>query len=276
MPALAAIINPDPRTGGVWELPDASAIYPARDFALYNRVSSWGQAGKGKTELTEKTEAVRRAMLNVVGDPARVRCIFQGIEEGKLSERPQKLLEAAEYAARNRLILVASDLSRFIRSESFCHLTNLNAWPSQEEFACLRRTVGARVVLATVEDPLLSEFERRSLATKRTGKAGRPRSITAEMALQIFADLGGFYIDLSHRCRWETPLRTVAKRYGVTPQAIFREADRPSPNGKTWKENAIRSAQTRGLFRVKDGDRFIVYGLPEDMDWIAGPWCRGR
>src|SRR5262245_25366664 len=147
-------------------------------------------------------------------------------------------------------MVVAPDLSRLIRAEAFCHRTNLEAWPTPDEFARLRELTGG-VQLATLADPTISERERRSLATKRTGKAGRPKSIDEELAQAIFADLGCFYLDHSGRWRWDQPLAVVAEAYGVTAGAIVRASKRVSPSGKTWREEAIskgRRARTSEAF----------------------------
>ena len=59
-------------------------------------------------------------------------------------------------------------------------------WPTPEEMARLLELAKQYgVILATIEDPTLTESQRHSLATKAGGKAGRPSSITGENALGI-------------------------------------------------------------------------------------------
>jgi hypothetical protein len=148
-------------------------------LVLYNRVSSYGQAGKGKPKLQEKTAAVVAKIHKLA--PGRLLETFDGVEEGKLSKRRTHLRRAVEYAKERRAILVAGDVSRFIRSEQFCHVNNVEARPTLEEFARFRAMTGS-LILATVAHPMMTESQRRSLATKATDKCGRPREYVDQKA----------------------------------------------------------------------------------------------
>src|SRR5579871_1031652 len=95
---------------------------------LYHRASSPSQAGPGGEKLSEKARAayweVRRAAPAIP-----VLAIVRGVEEGKLSARRPKLLEAVQMAVRwaarrPRVILVATDVSRFVRAESYHRIEN--------------------------------------------------------------------------------------------------------------------------------------------------------
>jgi hypothetical protein len=90
------------------------------------------------------------------------------------------------------------------------------------------------VLLATVESPFLSEDERHSRATRRTGKAGRPRVVDDDLALKIFAEVGMIFMSDFGRVRWSPSLRELAKWFRVSPATILRLLYRPSPTGKTW------------------------------------------
>jgi hypothetical protein len=247
-------------TGGILHLPEALARHPAAAIVLYNRVSSWGQAGRAKALLDEKTYAVERAVQGLTH--RRIRAFIREVEEGKLSLPRRGLLRACEAARKFGAMVVASDLSRFLRSESFDHRTNREAWPTPEEFQKLRELTGG-VPLATVERPDLTERERHSKATKRTGKAGRPRSIDDEMAAQIFRVLG--YLHCADRgWRWAERLADVARRFRVSPSAIERASRRRSPDGRTWRQAAIERAAELGLHAL--GENGIIYILRPRFD----------
>lgn len=211
--------------GSILSLADALEEYPDRGLAIYNRVSSWGQAGVGKVNLKDKDRGVLEAVRGIAAPGRLKRVPISGVEEGKLSVPRPKLLEAAEYAAGRNLILVAGDLSRFIRPEQFNHVKNPNAWPTDEEFERLRAMTGG-VILATVESPLLTARERQSKATKRTKKHGRPPELSYQRALAILYGLGFRDEDSG---RWETPIAFVAKRHKVTESKIKRLLDMVVP-----------------------------------------------
>ncbi len=156
-------------------------------------------------------------------------------------------------------ILTAGDLSRLLRAEEFDHSTNLEAWPRREEFAEFhKRTFD--VVCATLADPLLSEKQRRSLATRRTGKCGRPRTISEEMMVEIVEYLDCLIIDGWGRFRWWNPIPEVARCFGVSRHAIMRALKKPSPTGESWYDRGLRTAQERGILEIEEmenGD--VVY-----------------
>jgi hypothetical protein len=225
----------DPVEKLLLHLPDACRTCPGVPAVVYGRVSSYGQAGRGKKKLEEKTAAV----VAEVSKFAHVEKIVIGIEDGRLSKPRPKLKDAARYAKENGCILVAADLSRLIRAEAYSRRSNRNAMPTVSELIVLH-ALTENVLLATVERPDMQEDERHSKATKRTGKAGRRRTIDDELAAQIF-DVLGEYVHFRGRWRWRGAmkwkggLRGIAKHFGVSEQAILRAADRPSPNGQSWR-----------------------------------------
>jgi hypothetical protein len=206
-------------------------------LVLYNRVSTGSGAGRGQEKLRAKTYAVED-QIQAMTD-RRIRRLVYVIEKGKLSARRPGLIDAADSASHRRAILVAPDLSRFIRSEAYDRLTEKrHAWPTEAEFDRLHE-VTFGVPLATLLPPLLSEDERHSLATRRTGKAGRPRSIDDQLMASIFEAEHFGYIDGRGRWHWSYSLLSLARRHGVSKHALLRAANRPSPDGRTWKERAI-------------------------------------
>jgi hypothetical protein len=242
--------------GGILHFPLALQQHPDLCIVFYSRVSSWGQAGPQKEKLWDKTVEPVTDILRLA--PGKLRFSLRAVESGKLSRPRKGLIRACEEARKRGGMVVAPDLSRLIRAESFCHRTNLDAWPTPEEFAMLREMTGG-VLLATLADPTISERERRSIATKRTGKAGRPRSIDDEMAADIFAFLDFFCWDWSGRPRWGERLADVADIFGVSKAAILRASERVSPSGKTWRDEAIDKAEKLGLLkRGKNGEIVLL------------------
>lgn len=246
--------------GTILHLPDALKMYPECGIEFYNRNSSWGQAGKGKTKLHEKTYAAVNEVRKLA--PLKLRRIVQGVEEGKLSRRRPKLRDAVGYAKQRGLMLVTIDLSRFIRSESYCRQTNPEAWPTHEEFDQLSE-MASGVILATLEDPMLTESERQSKATKRTRKCGRPPEIDPKLAFRILEALGWPIHLPGGRMEWEVPLSEVAKRFRISKPKVQRLVEARVPEqlcdgvtGLKWKDlrdpaRAYREAQKRGLIPDK-------------------------
>jgi hypothetical protein len=169
-----------PATGGILHLPAALERHRDAGIVLYNRVSSYGQAGRGKVNLDAKTDP----LVCEIKRERRVVAVIRAIEEGKLSTPRPKLVEAAAEAKRSAAILVAPDLSRFIRAASYSRTRNRNAWPTAAEFDRLHELT-LNVPLATVLEPFLQEDARHSAATKRSGKAGRPCRIDDALALEV-------------------------------------------------------------------------------------------
>lgn len=246
-------------TGGIMLLFDAVEQFPDARIVLYNRVSSWNQAGKGKAKLEAKTYAVVRDVRDIA--PGKLRQICRGVEEGKLSKPRRTLLEAAADAAKKGMILVASDLSRFIRAEEYHRWENPDAWPSPDEFALLRKlTRGA--VLATVWEPDLTESDRQQLATMSTGKHGRPSKVDYATGLAILKMLG--FPDKEHgTTKWSEGMMSlgfVARRLSIPKARVQRFVDSDAPleltDGKKmrWKDlydpaRAYRIAYKKGLLR---------------------------
>jgi hypothetical protein len=292
----ASITNPGSsggaNVGGILHLPVALERYPDYGFVVYNRVSSWSQAGKGKVKLQEKTDAVFHQVRKRA--PGRVRRMpFFGVEEGKLSSARPKLLAAARYATdpynirhRGPMFLVASDLSRLIRSEDYHRRTNPDAWPTPEEFAEFRQmTFG--VICATLADPLMTEMERHARTmerAKQTGKCGRPRKIGHQLAYRILQALG-MPFNSRGRVIWDegaSSLGSVAKqfeRYGVDKQTVQRLVDSKVPRelckgrtGQRWKDcsrpaEAYRIAYDKGLLR---GEWSMTVSNPDEGEEDGG------
>jgi len=232
-PIIPADLSAGENCGGILHLPDALERYPEAGIAIYNRVSSWGQAGKGKAKLVEKTDTIVKEVLMFA--PGKLRHTVQGVEEGKPSAKRPKLLEAAEVAREHGLILVASDLSRFLRSEAYDRRKNHEVKPTPEEVTEFRETIGWDIILATIAHPTITESERHSLATKRTKKCGRRRKpLDVRDAYRILEALGSRDSD----GRWKVSIAVVAKRLGLPPARIQRFLDSPVPGleGVRWKD----------------------------------------
>lgn len=241
--------------GGIWHLPDFLKAHPDKGLVIYNRVSSWSQAGGDQTTLRAKTEAIVSAIR--ASAPERRVWVFQGVEGGKLTHPRPIIVDAAKCANENNCGMAACDLARLIRAADYSRTENRYAWPTAEEFERLHELT-LRVPLVTVESPFLTEDERHSRATKRTGKAGRPRSIDDVLAAKIFNALGYLYVHWDEKWRWERPIREIADSFGVSPSAIERAADRISPSGLTWRDAAIRKAEAEGLLRVDENGNITI------------------
>jgi hypothetical protein len=245
--------------GGVLALSDALRRWPEAGLVLYHRMSGYKQAGKGLWKLqaatTDLFDAVRaRASWKVLHIP------FSGVEEGKLSKRRPKLIQAAgwavRYAATRHLtvILVASDLSRFIRAESYCRRTHPEARPTPEEFAQLHEMT-RDIPLATLADPLLTEKERHARTmdrARRAGTCGRPRKpLEPTVALQILEMLGRPR-NRNGRVEWDTPMGVVAERFRIPKARVQRLLDEPAPNrpGRRWKDLPHPAAVYREALRL--------------------------
>ncbi len=179
------------------------------------RCSTRDQAGPRQVNLVERSEAFRLELKAAAPQRRILHMPLYGIEKGKLSNARPTLLAAAEYAASKNAILVAPDLSRFIRSETYHRCKNRDAIPTFAEIEGLHELTGG-VVLATLAHPDMSESERHSHATKRTGRAGRPSRGVAQME-KIFMLLGR-----KTGKGYERPLRAVAARCGCSKDSISR------------------------------------------------------
>jgi len=160
----------------------------------------------------------------------------RAVELGKLSAKRPKLLEAIQAAREYRAILVARDLARFLRSESYGPKNRI-AEPTAVEVAELL-TMADGVRLATIEPPTLTEWERHSRATKASGKCGRPRKISHDLAYRILEILGFPIVGDGGRIEWEVPLSVVAERFGVTKAMVQRLVDSliPGKGSRRWKD----------------------------------------
>jgi hypothetical protein len=227
------------RVESILHLPDARRRYPDRELAAYNRVSSRKQAGSRNAKLKEKTQA----MLAEMGSP--VLEIFQGVEEGYLTIDRPVLIDALTFCRDNNCILVTSDHTRYLRSDAYC--TNRKAEPTareREQLIELARSYG--VVLATVADPALSEFERHSQAIKRTGKHGRP-SIPMQVRVSVWSAVERVVIQPGRRIEYYPSVRGLVKalnRKGLkvsrtTVGRVLMDLDRP-PWWQAFQRHADR------------------------------------
>src|SRR5262245_59995619 len=111
-------IIPGQYAGCILPLEVALSRNQSGDIVVYNRASTWSQAGCGKAKLDAKTQAVVREVRSRA--PGRVRKVVSGIEKGQLSEGRPYLLQAIEFACSlPGSMIVAADLSRFIRAASY-------------------------------------------------------------------------------------------------------------------------------------------------------------
>src|SRR5262245_15298171 len=220
---MSEIIIEGRSTGGTLHLPDALTQYPDRGVVPYHRVSEYGSqtGGKGLPKLIEKANAIRDEIRGTA--PGRLRRIpFYGVESGKVSCPRPCLVAAAEWANERQAILVAADLSRFIRAEDYHRRTNWDAWPSDEEFQVLRElTLG--VPLATLAPPELTESERHSRATKRTARCGRPSALSLELKWKALQLLGKDMAWNEEPSEWTGQSEgQVAKQLGVSKSTLSR------------------------------------------------------
>lgn len=241
--------------GGVLPLAAELERVPDARIVVYHRVSSYGQAGRGKCKLEQNTSAVVGAVQTAA--PGRHRTTVQGVEEGRLTCPRKALARAVRHAScLPKGMIVAADVSRFIRAGNYDRRTNSEAIPTPEEFARLREFTRG-IPLATLADPSMTESQRHSLATRRAGTAGRPSSISPELAAAIFGELGWLAL-LPRGWRWKRSLAEVAREFGVSVQAIGRAADTTCPTGETWRWEAIRRAAELGLHQLR-GDEIRGY-----------------
>jgi hypothetical protein len=223
------------------------------------------RAGARGGRLERQTKAVVeevREWLVTAGD--KVSCTlgdsFQGVEKGKLSVRRPALLAAVRYAldkGPRGAIIVARDEPRFIRSETYHHHTNHEARPTSAELDRLHELTGG-VVLATLEDLDLTEKERQSRAVGRSGKNGRPSTVSDDLAIEILDGLGDKSLVDG---RWEHSLTVVAR------QLINRH---PELSGKN--EAAVRSLIQRLLDSPVPEWFLKVRRLEPGLRWKSFVW----
>ncbi len=202
---------------------------------IYNRVSSYGkQAGRDQTKLEMKTEQVRD-VARVMAPGRLIRAPFDGVELGKLSARRPALRKVLDYAAaecsRRPLLVVARDLSRFLRSEAYHHKENPEAWPTADEFERLRAMVPNGVILCTILDPHATEAERHRYVMAWAEGCGRPRQVDPKKAQLILEYLGSPSLDDTGNTVWGdrsgrredwTSISKAAGVFGVSKAAVQR------------------------------------------------------
>lgn len=196
-------------------------------FAPYHRCSTRKQAGPGRSLLAEKARAAGEAMYEMA--PGRLRRVtpFYGIEKGQITSPRPTLTEALSYAWSHGAGIVAADLSRIIRSDEFGP-NNIEAVPRADEFQGLEE-LSKGIVIATLLPPETTEGERRSLATKRSGKAGREAKTDP---MRILGLLGRKKKDGTY----EHSFRKVAERCNSGKDAVARLLAKtvPDGSGRCW------------------------------------------
>jgi DNA invertase Pin-like site-specific DNA recombinase len=190
--------------GGVWYLPDIVQQYDGR-VVLYCRCSERSMVRNGSLERQQHHE-----VQELFKHGMNLRAIFAGQEYGKLSVPRPTLYEALDRARFHRAILVAADVTRFIRAEAFCRKTNWHAQPTAEEFQQLLEMADG-VPLATRLDPWLSNAEVQGFSTKRSKRHGRPPTIdypTGIRILEMRAD--------------RMPFSAIANELDLTQSSVWR------------------------------------------------------
>jgi hypothetical protein len=223
-------------------------------FVVYNRTSSYSSAGKGKAKLEERGRRLYWEINRLGVDVSQLAgIIFNGIELGTVAAPRPVLIKAAKYAKERNLILVAADLSQFIRAEKYDRRRYRNAFPTDGEFDRLREiTFGVR--LATVADPAMTETARIQLKIDKSPNSGRPSAIPERYLSWILEQL-------HERTYWggttALSMQKLADKIGVSKQAIQRFWD-------LWKgfynpRRAYIQAKKCGLL-TPDGRRLTEEG----------------
>ena len=131
----------------VSHLPAMLDRHPDKPIVFFNRVSSYGQARRRNKLLHIKTAADEREVEAMA--PGRIIKTFIAVEEGYLHKPRKGLRAAGQYAKDHGAILVAIDLSRFIRPPSYSRTKNWQR-AGQVRPISLLHEMTHRVPLATV------------------------------------------------------------------------------------------------------------------------------
>lgn len=198
--------------GEILHLPDAFERTGSRRCVLYSRVSSAPEKYDGTLESNTNSAIEQIELLG-----GRVSVPFDGQESGKLSHSRRILKAALDWVREYPQILVAWDLSRFIRAEAYDRRSNRDAVPTDTEWRqFFELTAGA--MLATIEPPSLTEGERHSRSTKRSGRAGK-RVDPANIAIPQQETREGILCDLIAKRR---SIRQAAAHYRVSKGSVQR------------------------------------------------------
>lgn len=213
---------------GVLSLATALAEFPDKGICVMHRLSTPKQAGRGNSLLEEKAAAVADEVRSIVG-PGRVKRVMWGVESSRLSRPRPFLRECGDYCDWRGLMMVTGDESRFGRPED----TSFNAMLTEADFDLIHEMTKG-VPLATILPPGTTESERRSIATKRRGNAGRPSSIDDDLMWKVLAHIG---VRRSNG-RFEHSLRQVAAKCGCSHHSVARLLERivPDGSGRRWKD----------------------------------------
>lgn len=170
-------------------LPDALERFPTRDIAIWARCSTATQGARGSLERqADRTCNAVRAQLELRekrGEQSgQIRFHFHELERGRLSEDRHQFYRDLDMARRFGTIVVAEDVTRFLRAES-----GEFDEPTPVELKRFWNIVG-NVPLATVYDPTLTQNnwhgEKSKLGMRASGKKlGRPKTLTRKKLAQI-------------------------------------------------------------------------------------------
>lgn len=236
-------ILPEPRYTGSF-LPFGIFLPPTHGTAvLYTRLSGASQSCNGKA--AEKANAFVQDFRRLAPNWEIVD-VVHGVEGGKLSGERRYLRTAVEKAIKHEAFVIAPVLSRALRSASYDRRTNVDAWPTTDEFEAFHEFT-KHVTFMTVIPPDASESEQHSYLTKRTGKAGRPSAIDCALGMAVLAAVG---VNLSYgtgRRRWERSLADVAEQFGMKKACVQRLLESPIPDGsgRQWLDCPYPFAEYR-------------------------------
>lgn len=157
----------------IWSFAFLAAQTPGIKVVIYARVS--GRAQRTRS-LQRQIDYARRVVEAAGGE---VVSVFSEVASGWVADpkgRPQ-LEGAARLAAASGAVIVATTVSRFVRSADFDTRTNQDAVPTDYEMLSIMRLVGGKVDLATILNPDATPSEVRAFESNRGGnRGGRPKT----------------------------------------------------------------------------------------------------
>jgi hypothetical protein len=188
----------------ILHLPDAIKQSETGNVVYHARSSSWSNRESLEAHVMEG-----RAIIRAMEGATLLDVVVKGVEPGLIGDHRRRLKRAIAAARRHKAILVAWDVSRFIRPQAY-YDGDLEAKPTPAEYAALF-TMADGVILATIQPPDLTEHGRHSQAIRRGGLQGRPSSIGVKLSRKIIALRG----------QGES-FAKIAAMCGVSPTAVRR------------------------------------------------------